>query len=433
MMSLKLSNPTNKPFPRITEVLRKSQPELLEFLSAYVQIPSEAPKEGTASVRKCQEWLEQTLQAWGWGPWIDMWEVAPGEPNLAVRLPGRSSEPRLMFNGHTDVVPVAPSESRWRYGPYSGEISGGRLWGRGASDMKGGVAAFLWAAKTVMEIEGELEHDLLLTVNIGEESARPEIGVSSVLERGYRAPLVINAEPSNLRIYRAAMGWFFLEITVTGQSTHPANRYLCVDPKIPIEERPGADANDKMRLVINALADLRDSWAERPTSPIAPPYSTNMTLVHLNGGTRSAALADACKATYAVVFDPDLKSDDVIDEIRKCVAAAAQKDEWLRRTPPEIKVPVIDPVWEPMQLGRGHPGVQDVARAVEAVLDEPPIFGCFPGPCDANVISNSGLDTLIFGPGDLSFGCHGVDEYVPTSQVTAACEVYAHLILTRCA
>lgn len=429
---MKVSHLGDKIVQQISESLRRSQPEFLRFLSNYVQVPSEAPKEGRANVRECQEWLQRKMQDWGWSQWIEAWEVEAGELNLAVRFPGRSREARLMFNGHTDVVPVGPSASLWRYGPYSGEIAEGRLWGRGASDMKSGVAAFLWAAKTVVELGVDLQHDLLLTVNIGEESARPEIGIQSVLDRGYGSSLVINAEPSNLRIYRAAMGWFFFEVSVTGQSTHPANRYLCVNPRIPIEERPGVDANDKMRLIINALANLRDDWTRRQTSPIAPPYSTNMTLVHINGGSRSAALADLCTATYAVVYDPNLKSSDVLDELQRCINTASSEDEWLSRTPPTLRVPVIDPIWEPMQLDEDHPGTRDLARSVEGVLGKRPIFGCFPGPCDANITANSGLDTLIFGPGDLSFGCHGVDEYVPIWQVMAASEIYARLIVTRC-
>ena len=144
-------------------------------------------------------------------------------------------------------------------------------------------------------------------------------------------------------------------------------------------------------------------------------------------------LADTCTATYAVVFDPSLRSGDVIDEIKQCVDAAAQQDEWLRVVPPRVEVPVIDPLWEPMHLDSTHSGVKDVAQSVAAALGTLPVYGCFPGPCDANVTASSGFSTVIFGPGDLSFGCHGVDEYVPVDHLTQACKVYAHLILARCA
>lgn len=430
---MKTRNPHTTTFQRVVTALQESQGEFLEFLSCYIQIPSEAPKEQPANVRECQEWLATQLREWDWTPWIDLWEKAPDEPNLAVRIPGRSGKAQLMFNGHTDVVPVQPEEAeRWCFPPYSGHVTHERIWGRGASDMKGGVAAFLWAAKMIVELDIKFEHDLLLTVNIGEESARPDIGVASVLERGYSAPVVINAEPSNLRIYRAAMGWFFFDVALRGKSTHPANRYLCIDPSVALEDRPGADANDKMRLILNALAELGSTWAERESHPLAPPYSTNMTLVHIEGGDRSATLAEHCRATYAVVFDPSMEFDEVIHTIRECINRVSQRDEWLKLHPPTVRVPVIDPLWEPMETPAAAPGTRDLMRSVRAALSTEPQIGCFPGPCDANVIAKSGVDTLIFGPGDLSFGGHGIDEYVPIRHLLQACKVYAHLILTRC-
>jgi acetylornithine deacetylase/succinyl-diaminopimelate desuccinylase family protein len=414
-------------------VLRRSQDDFLGFVSDFIGIPSEAPKEGEAKVRECQEWLAARLREWGWGHWIDLWEAVPGEPNLAVRMPGKSREAKLMFNGHADVVPVEPRDvGKWSYPPYSGLVRDGRVWGRGASDMKGGVAAFLWAAKAVTEQGIELEHDLLLTVNVGEESARPDVGVASVLERGYLAPLVVNAEPSNLCIYRAAMGWLFFEVSVHGRATHPANRYLCVDPSIPLEERPGIDANDKLRLVMNSLAELNHVWAERSRHPLAPPNSTNLTAVHIEGGSRSASLAASACATYAVVFDPSISADEVITAVRKSIEAAAGRDEWLAVNPPALRVPVIDPVWQPFETPADAAGTRDLVQAATQALGSRPSVGSFPGPCDANIIAESGVETIIFGPGDLRYGCHGVDEYVPVEQLLQACEVYANLIVARC-
>ncbi len=413
--------------------IEKDQSAFFNFLSRYVQHPSVAPKVGDANVRECQHWLASELRSWGWAPWIDTWEEVPGETNLAVRIPGLSGEARLMFNGHTDVVPVPQWEvDDWRFPPFSGHIADGCVWGRGTSDMKGGVAAFLWAAKTILDLDIALEHDLLLTANIGEESARTDIGIKSVLERGYIAPVVVNAEPSNLGLYRAAMGWLFFEVVVEGKSTHPANRYLCLDPAIAAEDRPGADANDKMRLIINALAELGERWVGREPHPLAPPRSTNLTLVHIEGGERSAALAGRCSATYAAVFDPNMTSEEVSEAVRACVDEAARKDEWMRAHPPTVNLPVVDPIWEPMETAADTPGANDLLEAATAALGEPPRVGSFPGPCDANVIAKSGVDTLIFGPGDLGFGCHGTNECVPVSHLTQACEVYARMILRRC-
>lgn len=417
----------------IFRALRLSEQEFLHFVSEYVQIPSEAPKVGAASVYAGQAWLRDKLVEWGWDPnWLEFWEESPGEPNLAIRIPGRSGEPGLMFNGHADVVPVPGEElARWCYHPYSGRIEDGVLWGRGASDMKGGVASFLWAAKLLLELGHEFEHDLILTVNIGEESAKPEIGVNSVLKRGYGAPLVVNAEPTHLKVCRAAMGWFFFEVSVTGKGTHPANRYMCVDPAVPLEERPGVDAIEKMQMVMGSLARLNKEWSFR-VFPLAPPYSMNMTPVHISGGDLAAILPAQCSATYAVVFHPGHTSQGVIGEIEQAVEQAAQGDEWLQKHRPSIRVPVLDPIWEPMLTPESHPGVTQLLQAFADVTGQEAQVACFPGPCDANMIAAAGYDTLIFGPGDLSFGCHGVDEFVPIAHLLTAVQVYGQLMLMRC-
>lgn len=418
---------------KISRALQDSQDAFLRFVSEFVQIPSEAPKVGEASVAECQAWLKDRLESWGWDPsWIDFWEDGPNEPNLVVKIPGRSGKAQLMLNGHADVVPVPKEEvEKWRYDPYSGKIADGCLWGRGSSDMKGGVGAFLWAAKLLIDLGYDFEHDLILTINIGEESAKPDIGVNSVLRRGYGAPLVINAEPSNLQIFRAAMGWFFFDISVMGKGTHPANRYMCVDPSIPIEERPGADAIDKMRLIMNALTELNNAWSERDFS-LAPLGSMNMTSVHITGGDLSAIMPVQCRTTYAVVYHPGYKSADVIQEIENCIKTVADGDEWLRVHPPVVRVPVLDPVWEPMLTDENHPGCDELEQAIRWVTGDKPQFGSFPGPCDANMIAAAGFDTLIFGPGDLSFGCHGINEFVPLEHLLKAAEVYAHMMFVRC-
>ena len=112
--------------------------------------------------------------------------------------------------------------------------------------MKGGVASFLWAAKLLLELGHEFEHDLILTVNIGEESAKPEIGVNSVLKRLWCSP-VVNAEPTHLKVCRAAMGWFFfLRYLSPAKEPTPANRYMCRILR-SLEERPGEDAIEKCR------------------------------------------------------------------------------------------------------------------------------------------------------------------------------------------
>jgi acetylornithine deacetylase/succinyl-diaminopimelate desuccinylase-like protein len=406
---------------------------VMPFLSDFIRQSSEAPKDGAPRVRECMYWLRDRLVDWGWGPYLDLWDGSPDEPNIAVRLPGRSGRSALMFNGHADVVPVPAEEvSSWKYPPYGGRIAEGRIWGRGASDMKGGVAAFLWAAKLVFESEEGLANDLILTINVGEESARPRVGIESVLKRGYHAPLVINAEPSGLRLCIGACGWFFFTVEVKGKATHPANRHLYLDDRIPIEQKPGIDAIEKLVKIMNGLKTLESSW-QSAHSPLFPPKSTNMTCVHIEGGDRSAAMASDCRATYAVIYDTRYKGKEIIDQIQGVLNHAAEEDEWLRGNPPLLRVPDVDEViYEVFGMNPDDEVVHELSSAFRRATGADAEVGIFPCPSDANIASAMGCRTVVIGPGDLSFGCHGIDEYMPVDDMRRAVKIYSEMIKARC-
>jgi formylaminopyrimidine deformylase len=95
-------------------------------------------------------------------------------------------------------------------------------------------------------------------------------------------------------------------------------------------------------------------------------------------------------------------------------------------------VPVIHQVLEPVNLSLEHPAVQKLAAAYRDAMRMSPEFGSLPGPCDANIMGEAGVTTVIFGPGDLGMNAHGANEYVPVRQVIDACKVYASLILDCC-
>ena len=415
-------------FPRAGDV-----EGVVDFLSRFIQHSSEAPKDGPAHVSECMHWLRDEVAGWGLGKQVDLWEGSPGEPNLAVRLPGKSGASAVMFNGHADVVAVPSDElPKWRYPPYGGEVHNGRVWGRGASDMKGGVAAFLWAAKLVHDAGVELSDDALFTANVGEESARPRVGIQSVLRRGYHAPLVINAEPSSLRLCVAGCGWFFFTVEVTGRSTHPANRHLYLDDSLPVDEKPGIDAVEKLLGIMNGLTELETEW-QSGHDELFPARSTNMTCVSVQGGGRAAAMVSLCHATYAVIYDSRYRADAIIARIQGVLDDAAHRDPWLAAHPPKLTVPDVDEViYEVFRADPRSDVAQSLVSAVEHALGKRCVVGVFSCPSDANLTSAAGYETFVIGPGDLSYGCHGINEYVPVEDLKNAVRVYAEIIMIRC-
>lgn len=432
------SSPSSPLKARIYREIETQRDGLIAFLRRYVSIPSVNPGRGTPSEpgeeATCQRWLAEQLRSFGTFTAVDIWDGAPGRPNVAATLAGSAGAPGLMFNGHTDTVEVTPDQrAAWSGDPWSAEIRDGRLYGRGATDMKGGNAAFFWAAKVVGEVGVPLRRSVYLTANIAEETAEAAIGPESVLERGYTAPLLVNVEPTNMRVCPSTMGWFFFRIRVAGKSLHPASRYTAIYPRAEPAPLPGVDAIHKMRKLMDALADLEQDWGLYQKHPVMPPGDMNLCPVYVHGGSHRAAMSEACEVEYAAVFNPALRSTEVVRQIQAAIDGVVARDSWLREHPPTLEVPVIHQILEPVNLPLDHPAVQAMCAAYADALGGTPELGCLPGPCDANIMSEKGVTTVIFGPGDLAWGAHGTDEYVPIEQVVAACKVYAALIVDLCA
>lgn len=411
---------------------------LIGLLQRYVMQKSVNPGRGTpedpGEEESCQRWLLDELQTMGSFDKLDLWEDAPGRPNLAAVMGGAGETPGLMFNGHTDTVEVTPVQrERWIGDPWSGEIRDGLLYGRGSTDMKAGNVAFLWAAKVLRDCGVALDKDIVLTFSIAEETSEADVGPLSVLRRGYAAPYVVNAEPTNLRVCPATMGWFFFKIATQGKGLHPASRYAAVYPSCEPLPPPGVDAVEKMRKIMDAFSALEKDWSIYQKHPFMPPGGMNLSPVHIEGGSLRASMPEHCATIYAVVFNPGLRSSEVLRQIQAAVDAVTATDSWLREHPPEIEAPVIHQILEPVNLPLEHPAVSELAAAFRSALAREPVYGSLPGPCDANIMSEAGTPTVIFGPGDLSMGAHGANEHVPVQQVIDACKVYAALMIDRCA
>ena len=422
---------------QVFEKVDQQANELLEFLQQYVAHKSVNPGRGTledpGEEESCQCWLASELKRMGCFDKIDLWADVPGRPNLAAIITGRSGRPGLMFNGHTDTVEVTPAQKEsWIGNPWSGETRDGKLYGRGSTDMKSGNAAFLWAAKVLCEMGMPLRNNLILTFSIAEETGEADVGPLSVLRRGYTAPFVVNAEPTNLRISPATMGWFFFKITVLGKGLHPASRYAAVYPAREPLPLPGIDAVEKLRKIMDALTQLEHDWSLYQRHIFMPPGAMNMSPVYIHGGNLRASMPEQCEVVYAVVYNPALRSEEVMRQIRAAIDGVVASDSWLREHPPIFEAPVIHQVLEPVNLPLEHPAVQKLAAAYREALGTEPEFGSLSGPCDANIMSEAGITTIIFGPGDLAMNAHGTNEYVPVQQVIDACKVYASLMMDCC-
>lgn len=189
--------------------------ELVRIDSRNPSLVSGAPGEGTVA-----RTLARILEEWRFD--VRLLDAAPGRPNVVATLRGsRPGDARsLMLNGHLDVVGV----EGMTHAPFAGEEKDGRVYGRGAADMKGGVAAMCAAAA---RLRGALAGDVVVTAVVDEEWR--SIGTAAVLEAGVRADAAIVTEPTRLQIMPAHKGFAWIEVSVGGQAAHGSRWDIGVD------------------------------------------------------------------------------------------------------------------------------------------------------------------------------------------------------------
>ncbi len=428
---------------RVTTLADERAEEIIEFAAALIRQPSVNPDlEPNANAEApAQAWLRNQLTTMDAFEKVDHWAEDPESrrPNVVASRSGTGGGRSLIWAAHTDVVPVSPDqEAAWSdAGPFSGEVRDGKLYGRGASDMKGAIAAQVYAARLLHEAGVKLKGDLTLVQTCGEESGRKDLGCNAVLRRGYRANLAIFPEPSNFAIYPAIKGEIYFRLAVPGKSTHIANRHLVSQALPHGVERPGVSAIDNMLKYQLATLDLERQWLLWRTSPHVPPGGMFINLNTLHAGPPAApipdtAVPDSCEATGSMLFYPDVNAQDVIAEVRAAYDRVTESDAWLREHPPTLDIPFGHPMKEPVNVPFDHPGVETVSTAMQAIGETDPPRQVSPFVCDANYWVAEGQASLVFGPGDPSWGIHGTDEHIPVADLIKAVKAFAATTMLWC-
>ena len=423
---------------RVLNYIEQTQAELISFLCDYLRFRSINPDmlsdPTDTQLRACQEWLQAQLTAWQIFDEVDLLIVDPEQPNVVARQVGQDTGQALLFNGHSDVVPVTAEQAEvWNLGtPWDGHVIGDKICGRGSSDMKGGNSAFLWAIKALANCGIRLQGDLLATIVSGEETGNHKIGVDTLAPAGYQAPFAILAEPTEMQICPASVGEFYFLIRVEGRSTSLANRHLSVHPApagIPVA---GVNAIDKMWKIQGALAQLEREWGVWQRHPLMAPGNMNINFSRIQGGETYSAMAESCELTGSVLFNPSLGVEQVIEEFRQAIEAVVQNDYWLRDHQPEITIPYILDAKPPINVSPDHPGCQALARAYQQILRTEPSFTCTTATSDGNYLHARGQDIVTCGPGGADAGVHGPNEYIKITQLIEAAKIYALTAIEWC-
>src|SRR3954447_13718367 len=313
---------------------------------------------------------------------VELVESAPGRRNVVATARGTGDGPSLMLNAHPDTVGVEGMER-----PFEPQVRDGRLYGRGAYDMKGSLAACMVAAATLGR-EG-LPGDVVVAAVVDEEYA--SIGTQSVLEH-VRTDAAIVTEPTGLRVCVAHKGFVWAEIETAGRAAHGSR---------PSE---GLDAITRMAPVLSRLAELQrklDTDAE--SHPLVGRPSVHASLIE--GGQELSSYPARCTLSLERRTEPG-EEPDVVE--RECEALVEGIDGA------EVRIGLIRP---PFSVDPGADVVQSVARAAERVSGRPAELYGETYWMDAALIQAAGIPTVVFGPGGA--GAHSADEWVDLASVEA--------------
>lgn len=402
---------------KVLQQVSEIMPEMVEFLQAITRIPTvNPPGECYADFAEvCHRYYEKAGYQVERIVACEHPDHTPSHPriNLLARMEGTGKAPCVHFNGHLDVVPVGDG---WTRDPFGGEISGGRLYGRGTSDMKAGIAASLYAMEAVRRAGIALPGAVEQSATVDEESGG-FAGVAYLAEKGHlnsaRQQHVIITEPHGPdRVCLGHRGVWWFDVVVHGHIAHGS---------MPFN---GINAVDRMAVVIDAInRELRPKLQQRTTAmPVAPAGARNPTL-NINSiyagqpidQRQTPCVPDRCTAIFDRRFLPEEDLAAVKREFTALFAGLGFACEVQDRM---TVLPTFTPQTSPVSSA--------VAAAIRQVCGKEAEFMASPGTYDQkHFVRIGGIhDCISYGPGTLEMA-HQPDEYVSLEDLEASAKVMA--------
>ena len=375
--------------------------ELVRVDSRNPALVAGAPGEGEVA-----RVLAELLSAWGLD--VEVMEVAPGRPNVLARSGdpvrgARASGRSLMLNGHLDVVGI----DGMSHPPFEALERGGRLYGRGAADMKGGIAAMCAAA--VRAIDAGAEGEIVVAAVADEEYA--SAGTRALVARGVRADAAVVTEPTRLAIAPAHRGFVWITVTVHGRAAH-GSRYDI-----------GVDAIRLTGLLLGELDALDAGALRERTHPLLGHASLHASLIE--GGTGMSIYPDRCTLRLERRTMPGESAEEVLTEVQSAC------DRVARRRPEFSAEVAVELAQQPSDVAVDAPIVSALASAMESCGEVASMVG-MSAWTDAALLNAAGIPAICYGPGDIALA-HAAEEWVETAEIERAAATLTELALRWCA
>ncbi|WP_294904756.1 M20 family metallopeptidase [Tatumella sp. UBA2305] len=343
--------------------------------------------------------IAQALRREGIEPLV--YEISPGRTNLVAKIRGTGELPALAFSAHFDTIGVEPE--KWQVDPFAGEIREGRLYGRGATDMKGGMAAMTVAALNIVRSGRQLKGDLLLTFSAAENSDC--LGARRLLADGHFSGVgaLLVSEPTGNRTFVSEKGALWLRATARGEYGHNAFS----------EDRQGDRGNAIVRLA-RYLDKAHDLKLEAPEHRHIGPPTINIGMIR--GGLSFPLIPDAASADIDVRLVPGQDPESVM-AVFQAIAG------------PHITLELLD-FKLPVDTADDHPFVGQCLAACLAEGVENPGPAGVAYYSDAAIIAPAlNLPMVIIGPGEVGMS-GAVDEYVWLDKLEASTRIFERVALS---
>jgi acetylornithine deacetylase len=334
--------------------------------------------------------LGKILEDWGFS--VSISDSSPGRPNLVARL-GPADSPAMMFAGHLDTVGV----EGMTHDPFSADMNGGRIYGRGSCDMKSGVAAMCVGALRAYRLAGNSPKRQIVIAAVADEEYE-SLGMRALLDSGIRAECAVLTEPTKLAICPAHRGFVWIEIAFTGRAAH-GSRYDV-----------GIDAIRHAGLLLAELDALEAGPLHtRSHTLLGRPSLHASTIV---GGIGMSTYPDRCILRIERRTIPGESEQTAVDEVTSAL-------ERVRARRPRIEASVkLIAAQQPSDVAPDALVVRMLETALKAEAMPAKIEG-LSAWTDAALLNAAGISAVCFGPGDIALA-HAAEEFVPVDEIEKA-------------
>ena len=397
---------------KLSQLIDNWRPDIIKFTSELVATPSESP---TGDERKITELILKKLDRLGMNG-AELVEQVPEHPNLLYRVSGTGGGPTLLYVAHTDTKPVGAARDQWATDPFCPTIKNGKMYGLGAADMKAAVAAIVYAAAALKQVEPR-RGDLLLALVANEEGGSKYGAHYLCAKHGVKADMALIGEPPGV-----TREWEYIHLGSRGVSCFTIKVYGTQIHSSVSDQLGSVNASVKLAELITRMR--RELNLHYTPHRLCPNGVTINLGVFINSGVFFGVNPGYAEFGTDIRTVPGMRKEDLVRDL-EAFLEKCRKDDPSLNVKLEMAPPPLDWIG-PTEVSEDLPIARALASASQKVLGFQPPFGIYPAGTDSSHFQlEAGIPTVpACGAGMISV-CHGANEWVGVESIIQACKIYA--------